>query len=103
MFGKMSFTPYLYSMREREAFHTESHLRCRMSSRSVSGCTGRHGFQTKRTRQRLAMEIVSCSAPITPGQSPPSPRPSRSCRAHQEPRNRLAGNKVQEEVREAAE
>ncbi|VDM83210.1 unnamed protein product [Strongylus vulgaris] len=57
----------------KEALHTGSHLRRRMSSRPVSGCTGRHGYRTKRTRQRLAMETVSCSAPTTPGQSPPTP------------------------------
>ncbi|VDM76286.1 unnamed protein product [Strongylus vulgaris] len=50
-------------VREKDALHTGSHLLRRMPSRSVSGCTGRHGFRTKRTRQRLTMEIVSCSAP----------------------------------------
>ncbi|VDM76289.1 unnamed protein product [Strongylus vulgaris] len=44
-----------------------------MSSRPMSGCTGRHGFRTKRTSQRLAMEIVSCFAPTMPERSPPTP------------------------------
>ncbi|VDM73153.1 unnamed protein product [Strongylus vulgaris] len=74
-----------------------------MPSRPVSGWTGGNGFRTKRTRQRLAMVIVSCSVPTTPGQIPrQSSRPFRSCRAHQLPR-RPAGNKVQEDGREAAE
>ncbi|VDM78398.1 unnamed protein product [Strongylus vulgaris] len=42
-------------------------------TKPVSGCTGRHRFRTKRTGQRLAMEIVSCSAPTKPGKSPPTP------------------------------
>ncbi|VDM77079.1 unnamed protein product [Strongylus vulgaris] len=44
-----------------------------MTSRPVSGYTGRHRFRTKRTLQLLAMEIFSCSATTTPGQSPPTP------------------------------
>ncbi|VDM83345.1 unnamed protein product [Strongylus vulgaris] len=62
MFGEKSFiAPTAYKRRRR------------MSSRPVSGCTRRHRFWARRTRQRLAMEIVSCYAPTKPGQSPPTP------------------------------
>ncbi|VDM85953.1 unnamed protein product [Strongylus vulgaris] len=43
--------------------HGDCLMLCTYNARTVS----------QRKHQRLAMEIVSCSAPTTPGQSPPTP------------------------------
>ncbi|VDM74892.1 unnamed protein product [Strongylus vulgaris] len=57
-----------------------------------------HGFWTKKTRQRLAIEIVSCSAPTTPGQSPPTPIFTRFSKLQGASiSNRLTGSKVKED------
>ncbi|VDM76955.1 unnamed protein product [Strongylus vulgaris] len=64
-------------------------------------CQKHHNLaEVARTRQPLAVEIVACSAPTTPEQSPPTPFEAAGRINYGES---LAGNKVQEEGLEAAE